>query len=129
MVPVFTILVVDDDDDFQELCRATIKRSGLPIKMVGVTSGQSALDLLAEQSVKPTLVLLDINMPRMNGFQFLEAYSMFADTKIPVVMLTGSDEKSDRYKTMAYPFVKEFFVKPLSMSDMIELSEIADQLY
>lgn len=125
---MFTILVVDDDHDFQELSRLTIKRSGLPIRMVEATDGQRGLDLLSDPTFSPALILLDINMPKMSGFQFLKIYSAMPDKKIPVVMLTGSDETTDRYRTMAYSFVKEFFVKPLSLSDLVELSELVDQL-
>ncbi|MEP3480730.1 MAG: response regulator [Fuerstiella sp.] len=125
---MFKILIVDDDDDFQELSRITVRRSGLPVKMMEATNGQQALDLLSSGSFTPDLVLLDINMPRMGGYEFLEAYSSHIEAKCPVVMLTGSDCAAERYKAMAYPFVKEFFEKPLSVDNIIELTELVDQL-
>lgn len=124
---MLTFLVVDDDSDFQELSRIAIKRSGLPIKMVEATDGRQALNLLCDASFNPDLIVLDINMPRMGGYEFLEAYASSTEKKVPVVMLTGSDQTADRQKTMAYPFVKEFFEKPLSVSDIMELSELVEQ--
>jgi len=125
---MLTFLVIDDDEDFQELFRIAVKRSGLPIRIVEANDGRQGLNLLADEAFHPELVLLDLNMPRMDGYGFLEAYACIDQKKCPVVMLTGSDEATDRYKTMAYPFVKEFLEKPVSISDVLELSELVDQL-
>jgi CheY-like chemotaxis protein len=67
----------------------------------------------------PSLILLDINMPAMNGFEFLEAYqSLLTTQKIypspTVIMFTSSEEENDKEKAMRFPFVKDYLVKPLS---------------
>lgn len=123
-----TILVIDDDVDFQELTRMTFRRSGLSFRIIEATDGKAALRLLAEPGFTADLILLDLNMPRMNGSEFLEAYGINTQATTPVVVLTGSDDSSDRVKSMAHSCVKEHFVKPLTVGDVMELAELMDQL-
>lgn len=126
---MLTILVVDDDSDFQFLCKLTIKRSGLPIQIVEALDGQQALDLLTIDHVEVDLILLDINMPRMSGHEFLEAYAAIEPNEIPVVaMLTSSDQSEDREKAISYPFVKDYLVKPLKKDKLVQLAELVEKL-
>ena len=91
-------------------------------------NGKEALQLFKnyEESCKiypnqfpPSLILLDINMPAMNGFEFLEAYQSLLTTQDiypspTVIMFTSSDEENDKEKAMRFPFVKDYLIKPLS---------------
>lgn len=122
------VLVVDDDIDFQELTRMTVQRSGIPMRLIEATDGREAINLLAHSSLSVDLILLDLHMPRMDGFEFLQTYAAQTDATVPVVMLTGSDDSSDRLRTMAFPFVKEYFEKPLTTGDIAELSDLVGQL-
>lgn len=125
---MLTFLFVDDDENFQDLHRMTIKRSGLPINMVEASNGLEAIQLLKQAQIlpdvaKPDVVLLDINMPRMSGFGFLEQVDPEVIKDVPVIMLSGSFESADRIKTLAYPAVTEYFVKPLNVEDIKSLYE------
>lgn len=82
-----TILVVEDDVATSETIRHTIKKMGLTV--AEVTNGRLALNWLAENPA-PTLILLDLMMPEMDGFEFLDTFNNHADWHhIPVVVITA----------------------------------------
>ena len=95
-----TILLAEDDLGHASLVQRNLRRSGMVNGVVHVTDGQQALDYLrcegayAERKPEgPLLLLLDINMPRVNGIEVLAAVKRDAQTnKIPVIMLTTTDD-------------------------------------
>lgn len=124
-----TILLVDDDECFQFLCERVIKRSGENITLLKAYDGLEALELLQDGGAKPDLILLDINMPRMNGHEFLAKYSEAAPGEIPIVaMLTSSDQQRDRDSAMQYQFVKDYLVKPFQLEDIERLKGVFSDL-
>lgn len=96
-----TILLVEDNPDDVELTRRAFKRSRLGNRMIVKHDGQEALDyLLGNDSDKPNplpdVILLDLNMPRVNGLETLERMRANERTRaVPVVVLTTSDEQRD----------------------------------
>lgn len=124
-----TILLVDDDECFHFLCEAVIKRSGEDITLLQAYDGVEALEMLRDVANMPDLILLDINMPRMNGHEFLAAYEGFHPGKIPVVaMLTSSDQQEDRRNALSYEFVKDYLLKPFDKDDIQRLKALVDDL-
>ncbi len=98
------ILLVDDDDVTREcICRG-LKRAGAEFPITPAEDGQEAINILRGASLSkrieaPLVVLLDLNMPRMNGFEFL--LELRGDTDLrntPVFVLTTSDEDADRMR-------------------------------
>lgn len=95
-----TILVVDDDDGHVELVRRNLKRSGIGNSIVALSDGQLALDYIfcrgpsaAETHNGNLLVLLDINMPGIDGLEVLRQIKSAAGSRlIPVFMLTTTDD-------------------------------------
>jgi len=84
-----TVLVVDDDPDVREIVRSTVEKTG--IRIAEAENGKAALDWLANNRA-PALVLLDLMMPVMDGFEFLERVQADAATRhIPIVVLTAKD--------------------------------------
>ena len=80
------VLIVDDEKDARDLLRRTLTK--LDRKVVEASNGRVALDRIEES--EPALVLLDLMMPEMNGFEFLdELQRRFPTRTIPVVVLTG----------------------------------------
>jgi two-component system, OmpR family, response regulator MtrA len=80
------ILVVDDDNSILQLIKGTLESEGFNVTLAG--DGQSALDQIADS--KPDLVLLDILMPGLNGFEVLK--NIQEQSNIPVIMLTALDD-------------------------------------
>ena len=84
-----TILVVDDEEHVRKLLQRILEDAGYNVLMAG--SGQEALDKLVQsENQEPQLILLDIMMPGLNGFQVLERIRKRFD--IPVMMLTAKQE-------------------------------------
>ena len=83
------VLIVDDDPEVRNVISATLRNAGL--KTAEAANGRAAVDWLAANP-PPNLVLLDLMMPEMDGFQFLEHFSTHPDQlKMPVVVLTAKD--------------------------------------
>ena len=119
------VLVIDDDDCFHFLCERVFKRSGEDIEMKSVFDGVEALDLLKSGDYQPDLMLLDINMPRMNGHEFLAEYKKMSFGQVPIVaMLTSSDQEADRDNAMDYPFVRDYLLKPLRKENITTLKTV-----
>lgn len=100
--PALTILLVEDDDVAAESVVRSLGRSGTPYPVVWAEDGVAALAALrgedpARRVPRPRVVLLDLNMPRMNGFEFLQ--QLRADPALTddvVFVLTTSDADTDR---------------------------------
>ncbi len=121
-----SILTVDDDENDQFICTYTIRKFDPNIKVLKAMNGLEALDLL--KSTTPAAIILDINMPVMNGFEFLEHYTREFDTHAPVVaMLTSSHHAADRERAMRYDFVKSYFEKPLTPDNLRILAVLLEE--
>lgn len=125
--PQFTVLLVEDSQVDAHLTRAALEENRFAVTLHHVTDGIEALAYLrgdvskpaTEETKKPDLILLDLNMPRMNGREFLTA--MKADpqlAEIPVVILTTSDVEQDvvsSYRLGAAGYV----TKPVDLEQFI----------
>ncbi|MEP2981211.1 MAG: response regulator [Lentilitoribacter sp.] len=114
---LLTVMVVDDSEADHFICNHTLKKYNPDINIIAAYDGQEALEILAAADVHPQVIFLDINMPRMNGHEFLEKYSEIYGEKncSVVVMLTSSDQENDKQQSMAYNAVVDYFTKPLSI--------------
>jgi two-component system, response regulator len=121
------LLVEDNQDDYEATCRA-FKKANLCNPIVWCKSGRDALDYLKQEGAyreprkvaRPGLVLLDLNMPGMDGRKTLEAIKQDdALKRIPVIILTTSSDERDIqvcYQTGANTYVQ----KPVSFEGLIE---------
>ena len=113
------LLLIDDADIDQRLYRRMIERSEIVDEVVSFYYADEALNYLrANKTEEIDLIFLDINMPRMNGFEFLEAASdelgdSFAH--VVIVMLTTSLNPADRERAESFSIVRDFINKPLTI--------------
>ena len=120
---IHSILVVDDDENDQFFCEYTIRKFDASIRVLKAFDGSEALDVLRGET--PDAIILDINMPVMNGFEFLDRYAEEFEVHAPVVaMLTSSHLGKDRERAMQYSFVKSYFEKPLQADHLRIMAEI-----
>jgi len=117
------IILVDDDDVDVMNVRRAFKKANIVNPLWRCANGLEALALLRgdEVPVASRIVLLDLNMPKMGGIEFLRA--LRADPKlchIPVVVLTTSNEERD--KVDAYQLnVAGYLVKPITVASFVDL--------
>jgi CheY-like chemotaxis protein len=123
-----TILLVEDDPGDQELTRRALEDDIVRTNLRIVNDGKEALDYLHREgaftdpkdSPRPDLILLDLNMPRVDGRQVLEQVREDPDiSRIPVIALTTSDEEEDVLRSYALG-CKSFIKKPVEIDAFIE---------
>lgn len=120
------LLVIDDDDINIFIIKKIVEKTGYNINMVAKTNGQLAIEYLSSLAENnenfPQLVLIDINMPVLNGWEFLEAYDKLGVAgRVDMYMLSSSVYENDIEKAKTYKTVKGFISKPLSINRLIEL--------
>ncbi|MBL4635236.1 MAG: response regulator [Kofleriaceae bacterium] len=117
-----SVMVIDDSEPDQFLAKIIIRKFDSNIEIFQAYDGQEALENLGKLSKPPDIIFLDINMPRMNGHEFLEVYDTWEEQSVVVVMLTSSDQERDKEKSMSHRCVKKYFTKPLDLSGLNSLS-------
>ncbi len=121
------VLVVDDDEIIVFLHNMIMQDNGMASDSLSFQNGKEAFDYLnSENNLNQTcLVLLDINMPVMNGWQLLDNIQSAPYAKnIHVVMVTSSIDTEDREKASQYPQVIAYFEKPLNNKSLKQLKEL-----
>jgi two-component system, OmpR family, phosphate regulon response regulator PhoB len=109
-----TILVVDDEEIFRRLLRKALETSGY--RVLEAVDGVEALMVAQEHA--PDLILMDIFIPVMDGYEACRMLKNGPDTKsIPIIAMSGRIQEIDRRK-LKRSGVGQYFVKPISMSDL-----------
>ncbi len=110
------VIVIEDDEDDRQMLDDIFKRLGYANKIVFFEDGESALEYLNKSEVVPFLVLSDVNMPRMNGFELrslVHTNELLQVKCIPYLFFTTSADKKSVVEAYAMS-VQGFFVKPNS---------------
>lgn len=120
----FRTLIVDDDSIIIFIHKKLVGRCGFPIAPETYLNGREALDNLmasADEST-PSLILLEINMPVMSGWEFLDAIQDKPFAKhMKVAMVTSSVDASDKLKAKTYDQVIGFLEKPITVDMLNDL--------
>ena len=124
------ILLVEDDDADVIMTRRTLNDLKVTNTIVRKVDGEDALDYLRGQdNQKPCVILLDLNMPRMNGFEFLKIIKVDdALKKIPVVVLTTSDDERNVVESFKL-YVAGYVVKPVDYKQFVEAMRTVDMYW
>lgn len=123
-------MLVDDELVDQMIYKRVIARSGEVESVIAFQAADEALAYLRGEDREPVdVIFLDINMPRMTGFEFLEAANNeFGDsfTKAVVMMLTTSESPSDKRRASEFDVIKMFATKPLTVEHISTVSEMIE---
>jgi len=128
------LLVEDDEVDVENVIRA-FSENGIANPLFVAHHGEEALELLRRgaagdpQPLRPGLILLDINMPIMNGIELLARLKQDAELcTIPVVILTTSQEESDRNESFRHS-AAGYIIKPVEYSEFVEVVRVVDRYW
>jgi len=118
------LMIIDDDEINNFTVEAMLERIDFVDHYQIRDSGESALTYLkeaVENNTFPDYIFVDINMPIMNGFQFLEQYEQLYKDRYPdthICMLSSSMNKSDEEKSLSYHCVSRYETKPLNKTKL-----------
>lgn len=123
------IFIVDDDSIHRLLMSKLFARQGKEYKLDFFENGQKALTALESAIASPSptipdIILLDIEMPVMNGWQFMNEYQLLPPEikdRISVYMVSSSFTDEDQERVKSYPEIVDYIVKPLRIEKIVEL--------
>lgn len=126
------ILAIEDSDSDVYLLQRVLDESPGPKEIIRARDGEQAISLIRELADSgseelPDLIVIDLNMPRVDGFEVLEQIvAQRAFRAVPVIVVTSSQQEADRKLAMASG-ADAYFVKPSEFSRYKELPKIMDQ--
>lgn len=113
------LFIEDDTIEVMKLHRA-IAKLGLKHNIIEAENGEHAIDILQNKQVRPDIILLDLNMPKMNGIEFLKVLKESKSLKyIPIVILTTSGNQLDLQECYSIG-IAGYVIKPLKYEDYVE---------
>jgi len=126
----FIICIVDDDDVYQFTITKSIQSQKLAKKILAFSDGEEALqfmiDNLANADNIPDIIFLDINMPKMNGFEFMENFVKIkpsAGKPIEVFMVSSSVDPKDLERAKEISEISDYIVKPIYSEQIASIIE------
>lgn len=123
--------IIDDDKLSIKIMSILITKNNFCEEIISFHNPQVALDELKKNADNPSklpdVILLDINMPVLDGWQFLDGFIVIPFTKkILVFMVSSSIDPSDLEMTKKYPIVKNYIVKPLTSEKLKNISAMIE---
>src|ERR1043166_66693 len=111
-----SILIIDDDIDIRDLLTQIFVCEGYQVHTAA--NGWDGLRFLRNAKELPALILLDLKMPRMNGFQFIEKLKLYPDlTSIPVVVISGDNRNKQKEATLG---AAAYLTKPIDFDLLLD---------
>jgi len=115
------ILLIDDDDDDQEIFLAAVDKISKSVSCLAFGNAEKALAQLVKRAIVPDVIFLDLNMPIMNGQQFLVELKKDNDLKaIPVIIFSTSANKDTISQTKALG-AADFITKPARFNELVSI--------
>lgn len=131
----YSFLIIDDSQPDRYILKRKLQKVYPEKKIFEASDGQQGLDFLSDYESRkkelggdflPMVIFLDINMPLVNGFEFLEKFKPIRDSiaeyqSCVLMMFTSSESEQDREAAFSYEFVKDFVVKGKGSADELKL--------
>ncbi len=125
----YTVMLIDDNEIDNLINQKMIEAANITEHIFTHTGARSAIEFLKNiekvenvaNEILPDVIFLDIDMPLMDGFQFLDEFDKLNDStksKCKIVMLTSSINPQDVNKSKEYSYVKKYINKPLSQENL-----------
>ncbi|WP_282787277.1 response regulator [Flavobacterium croceum] len=125
-----SVLFIDDDPITLMLCKKVIEKTQFSLHVDTLTNGKDALKYLNEiyekgSKIYPDLIFLDLNMPVMDGWEFLDALSKtnLYDSNLNIIILSSTIDPKDIEKAKNYSIVKNFISKPITSENLLRISK------
>lgn len=127
-VAALNLLLVEDSPADVYLVREAMEAEGVPFRMQVADDGELAMEMLqrveAEAAAPPDVLLLDLNVPRLDGMQILERIRRSPQCSgIPVVVISSSDSPADRRRALALG-ATHYFRKPSTLDEFMQLGRL-----
>tara|TARA_R100001369_G_scaffold81955_2_gene113371 strand:- start:25745 stop:26149 length:405 start_codon:yes stop_codon:yes gene_type:complete len=122
----YEVLIIDDDKILCMVINKVLENANLPKASI-FTNANLALEHITNKNTSDYnfLIFLDINMPIMNGWEFLTALnSRTLNANVHVSIITSSIDQNDRKKANEFSCIIEFLVKPIKREDIVNFSEL-----
>lgn len=130
----YTICIVDDDEIYKFTMKKMIESNGLATKLIFFSDGEEAINFMIDNVANsidlPDLIFLDINMPIMDGFQFMEEYvklKPIMEKKIIIYMATSSVDGADIERFQKISEISDYIVKPIKSDELKSIIEFWDK--
>ncbi len=136
MIPIMSmkafnmIFIVDDDPIHQQISQIMLERLGVTKQIMKFCDAEEVLTYLKQHlqdaAAMPDVILLDLNMPVMDGWDFLNEYATLyhqIPQKVRIYVLTSSIDEKDKERVGQYHFVNGYLTKPLAQGVMMKLLE------
>jgi len=120
-----SVLIIDNDPIYRTISQKIIEKLDLAETIFVEKNGYTAIDfiinVLATKSKLPEIIFLDIEMPVMNGWEFMDEYCKIENTLlkgIEIYIVSSSISKLDKDKAKSYSEIKDFISKPLTIENL-----------
>ena len=117
--------VIDDDNVYVFGIKKLLQLGNLANEVVEFYNGFEAITYFRSNTVDeelPDIIFLDINMPGMNGWEFLDEYASLPLKKnIPIYMVSSSINAEDKTRALSFNSIKEYITKPITLAELKEI--------
>lgn len=121
--PPITVLIIDDDEDDRFFMQSAFEADSSTTQVQSAADGQAGLDWLSATDALPDVVLLDLNMPGLTGFEVLEQLKQSSRWRaMPIVILTTSDSSTDQEQALQLGAI-QFITKPTTHQGLAAIAE------
>jgi len=120
------IMLIDDDEDDNYFHQIILRKMDITHHIQVAQTGLEALDYLEKENAVPDIIFLDINMPGMNGWEFLDEYKKLSAKQratVIIIMLTTSISPADQEKAERMPEIASFQSKPMTHEMLTDILE------